>query len=72
MNIHANARLMLIRRVEMVEEVYHLPSCQAAVRYAVSEATVRKWLGRFLAEEGRWVARRVPRIALWHLTRARC
>ena len=52
MNIHKNARLTLIRRVEMVEDVLlnRLPSCQAATRYAVSEATVRKWLGRFLAE----------------------
>lgn len=52
MNIHKNAQLTLIRRVEIVEDVLHhrLPVCPAAVRYAVSEATVRKWLGRFLAE----------------------
>jgi hypothetical protein len=36
----------------MVEDVLlnRLPSCAGCYRYAVSEATVRKWLGRFLAE----------------------
>ena len=52
MNIHKNARLTLIRRVEMVEDVLlnRMPSCQVASHFGVSEATVRKWLGRFLAE----------------------
>ena len=52
MNIHKNARLTLIRRVEMVEDVLksRLPSAQVAAHYGVSEVTVRKWLGRFLAE----------------------
>jgi transposase InsO family protein len=52
MNIHKNARLTLIRRVEMVEDVLRnrLPSCQVAAHFGVSETTVRKWLGRFLAE----------------------
>jgi transposase InsO family protein len=52
MNIHKNARLTLIRRVEMVEDVLHgrLPSSQVGARFGVSDATVRKWLGRFLSE----------------------
>lgn len=52
MNIHKNARLTLIRRVEMVEDVLisRLPRCQVAAHFGVSEATVRKWVGRFLAE----------------------
>jgi transposase InsO family protein len=52
MNIHKNARLTFIRRVEMVEDVLKggLPASQAAQLYGVSAATVRKWVGRFLAE----------------------
>ena len=52
MNIHKNARLTFIRRVEMVEDVLksRLPDSQAAQLYGVSAATVRKWVGRFLAE----------------------
>lgn len=52
MNIHKNARLTFIRRVEMVEDVIQggLPASHAAQLYGVSAATVRKWVGRFLAE----------------------
>jgi transposase InsO family protein len=52
MNTHKNARLTFIRRIEMVHEVTlkHLPVALAASRYGVTPATVRKWLGRFLAE----------------------
>lgn len=52
MNIHKNARLTFIRRVEMVEVVLQggLPTAQAAQLYGVSAVTVRKWVGRFLAE----------------------
>jgi len=52
MNTHKNARLTFIRRVEMIDDVLknRLPSAQAAVCHGVSETTVRKWLGRFLAE----------------------
>jgi len=52
MNIHKNARLTFIRRVEMVQDVVHakLPVSQVATHYEVSAATVRKWVGRFLAE----------------------
>jgi transposase len=49
MNIHKNARLTFIRRVEMVEDVLKggLPAAQAAQLYGVSAATVREWVGRF-------------------------
>lgn len=52
MNIHKNARLTFIRRVEMVEDVLKsgLSDSHAAQLYGVSSATVRKWVGRFLAE----------------------
>lgn len=52
MNIHKNARLTFIRRVEMVEDVIKagLSVNQTAQLYGVSTATVRKWVGRFLAE----------------------
>lgn len=52
MNIHKNARLTFIRRVEMVEDVLQggLPAAQVAQFYGVSAGTVRKWVGRFLAE----------------------
>jgi len=52
MNIHKNARLTFIRRVEMVEDVIKsgLPAHQVAQLYGVSGPTVRKWVGRFLAE----------------------
>lgn len=52
MNIHKNARLTFIRRVEMVNDVIHgkLAVGQVAAHCEVSETTVRKWVGRFLAE----------------------
>lgn len=52
MNIHKNARLTWKRRVEMVEDVLQskLPASQVAAHHEVSETTVRKWVGRFLAE----------------------
>lgn len=52
MNIHKNARLTFSRRLEMVNDVLE-HQCQlraAATRHGVSEPTVRKWLGRFLAQ----------------------
>lgn len=65
MNIHKNARLTLIRRVEMVEDVLlnRIPSCQVAAHFGVSEATVRKWRGRFLAEGREGLADRSSRPA---------
>jgi transposase InsO family protein len=51
MNTHKNARLTFARRIEMVEDVTkrHLTRAAAAVRHGVSEATLRKWLGRYLS-----------------------
>lgn len=51
MNIHKNAGLTFIRRVETVEDVLKngLPAAQASQLYGVSAATIRKWVGRFLA-----------------------
>src|SRR4051794_10098008 len=52
MNLHANARLSLIRRREMVEMVL-IADCsiaEAAERAGVSRVTVTKWLRRFEAE----------------------
>lgn len=51
MNIHKNARLTFARRLEMVHQMSEQgvsPSTAASV-HAVSVATVRKWLGRYLA-----------------------
>jgi transposase InsO family protein len=66
MNIHKNARLTFIRRVEMVQDVVHgkLPISQVATHYEVSEATVRKWVGRFLAEGRAGLVDRSSRPAL--------
>ena len=52
MNIHKNARLTLARRIELVRHNYRTRTEQgrAACTAGVSEPTVRKWLGRFLAE----------------------
>lgn len=51
MNIHKNARLTFVRRVEMVQDVLQsqIPAEQAAAHYGVSPQTVRKWMGRYLA-----------------------
>ena len=52
MNIHKNARLTLIRRMEMVRSVVErrLTLVEAAAEAGVSEPTTRKWLGRYLAD----------------------
>jgi len=52
MNIHKNARLTLARRIEVVGTIINqgLTRAAAARKAGVSEATVRKWLGRYLAE----------------------
>jgi transposase InsO family protein len=70
MNIHKNARLTLIRRVEMIEDVLRSrrPVSQVAAHVGVSEATVRKWLARFLAEGREGLADRSSRPA--HCPRA--
>ncbi|HEY0297378.1 MAG TPA: IS481 family transposase [Bordetella sp.] len=52
MNIHKHARLTFIRRLEMVQQLTdkQLTVPQAASAYGVTAPTVRKWLGRFLAQ----------------------
>ena len=52
MNTHKHARLTFARRLEMVQDLA-AKRCrigQAARTYGVTSATVRKWLGRFLAQ----------------------
>ena len=52
MNIHKNARLTFVRRIEMVEGIVErgLTPAEAAAEAGVSQPTARKWLGRFLAQ----------------------
>lgn len=52
MNIHKNARLTLTRRLEMVHDVVQrkLTLTAAAGVHGVSVPTVRKWVGRYLAQ----------------------
>jgi transposase InsO family protein len=52
MNVHKNARLTFVRRIEMVRRIVEdrLTPAEAAAEAGVSEPTARKWLGRYLAE----------------------
>lgn len=52
MNIHKHARLTFSRRLEMVQQLVtqQCRTGEAARTYGVTPATVRKWLGRFLAQ----------------------
>ena len=52
MNIHKNARLTHVRRIEMVRSILErgLTPAKAAAEAGVSQPTARKWLGRFLAQ----------------------
>lgn len=52
MNTHKHARLTYVRRLEMTHDLkeHKFTVAQAAGKYGVSEATVRKWQARFLAE----------------------
>ena len=52
MNIHKNARLTLTRRLEMVQDIVErkLTLTAAAGVHGVSVPTVRKWVGRYLAQ----------------------
>ncbi|HKI65454.1 MAG TPA: IS481 family transposase [Burkholderiales bacterium] len=52
MNVHKNARLTFVRRLEMVRDILDqgLTPAEAAAEAGVSEPTGRKWLGRYLAE----------------------
>jgi transposase len=63
MNIHKNARLTIVRRLEMVQAILArgLTPAAAAKEAQVSEPTARKWLGRFLAEGNPGLADRTSR-----------
>jgi len=52
MNTHKNARLTLVRRLEMVRNMLSggLTPAEAAAEAGVSPPSARKWLGRYLAE----------------------
>ena len=52
MNVHKNARLTFVRRLEMVKDMLDrgLTPGAAAAAYGVSAPTVRKWVGRYLAQ----------------------
>ena len=52
MNIHKNARLTLVRRLEMVQDVVErkISLTMAATAYGVSVPTTRKWVGRYLVQ----------------------
>lgn len=52
MNVHKNARLTFVRRLEMVQQMTQqgLSPTEASRHHAVSVVTARKWLGRFLSQ----------------------
>jgi len=52
MNIHKNARLAFARRIELVKDILDkgFTPCAASAVHGVTDSTVRKWLGRYLAE----------------------
>ncbi len=52
MNIHKNARLTFVRRIEMVQDVIvcKMTHSATAAKHAVSVPTVRKWVGRYLTQ----------------------
>ncbi|ETH59525.1 transposase, IS481 family, partial [Bordetella pertussis I036] len=52
MNTHKHARLTFLRRLEMVQQLIAHQVCapEATRAYGVTAPTVRKWLGRFLAQ----------------------
>jgi transposase InsO family protein len=51
MNVHKNARLTVVRRLELVKAVLDLKVCirAAAMEAAVSVTTARKWIARYRA-----------------------
>jgi transposase InsO family protein len=67
MNVHKNARLTFARRLEMVRNIVErvLRPARAAAQAGVSEPTVRKWLGRYLAEgeAGLWDRSSRPKVS---------
>jgi transposase InsO family protein len=52
MNIHKNARLTVIRRLELVRDIVlnGFTPCAAAAVHGVTSPSARKWVGRYLAE----------------------
>lgn len=66
MNIHKNARLTLVRRLEMVRDMTErgFTPTVAALTHGVSLPTARKWLGRFLAQGEAGLADRSSRPAV--------
>src|SRR5690606_21473981 len=52
MNVHKNARLTFVRRLEMVQDILrrHVGETQAARSHGVTLPTAKKWLGRYLAQ----------------------
>ena len=63
MNIHKNARLTRVRRMELVHSVVErkLTLVEASAEAGVSEPTTRKWLGRYLADGERGLRDRSSR-----------
>ncbi|ETH41955.1 DNA-binding helix-turn-helix protein [Bordetella pertussis H939] len=63
MNTHKHARLTFLRRLEMVQQLIAHQVCvpEAARAYGVTAPTVRKWLGRFLAQGQAGLADASPR-----------
>ena len=62
MNIHKNARLTFVRRLEMVKDVHRrkLTDAAMAAGHGVSVPTVRKWVGRYLAQGEAGLRTRLP------------
>jgi len=52
MNVHKNARLTFVRRMELAKDVLEgrLTRAAAARAYAISLPSVRKWVGRYLVQ----------------------
>ncbi|ETH92605.1 DNA-binding helix-turn-helix protein [Bordetella pertussis STO1-CHOC-0019] len=65
MNTHKHARLTFLRRLEMVQQLIAHQVCvpEAARAYGVTAPTVRKWLGRFLAQGQAGLAARADGLA---------
>lgn len=66
MNSHKNARLTLLRRLEMVEGIIQrgLSASDAAAAHGLSAVTARKLLARFLTDDVAGLADKSSRPAL--------
>ena len=66
MNIHKNARLTYVRRLEMVQDITErgLAASEAAAKHGVSVVTARKWHGRYLVGGAAALADKSSRPAL--------